>query len=167
MLAAGHKPHRLFSRLLSDTSACVCSQCSTASAKQQPTDRLRFQDNRGDSKAVPFEAKASNSDVHGYMIPYIVAYYALSYSHRYKISDFTKFSGQHKTSTIEHVNQFVVQYGEVASQDALRVRLFSMSLSGSAFSWFTSLPATFIIYWTNLEKHFHQFSILRCMKKSC
>ena len=32
-----------------------------------------------------------------------------------------------------------------------------MSLSGSAFTWFTTLPANSIIYWADLEKHFHQF----------
>ena len=35
--------------------------------------------------------------------------------------------------------------------------LFSMSLSGSAFTWFTTLPANSIIYWADLEKQFHQF----------
>ena len=32
-----------------------------------------------------------------------------------------------------------------------------MSFSGSAFTWFTVLPANSIIYWADLEKQFHQF----------
>ena len=32
-----------------------------------------------------------------------------------------------------------------------------MSLSGSAFVWFTTLPANSIIFWADLEKQFHQF----------
>ena len=32
-----------------------------------------------------------------------------------------------------------------------------MSLSGSAFAWFTTLPANSIIYWADLGKQFHQF----------
>ena len=32
-----------------------------------------------------------------------------------------------------------------------------MSLSGSALTWFTTLPANSIIYWADLEKQFHQF----------
>jgi len=32
-----------------------------------------------------------------------------------------------------------------------------MSLSGSAFTWFTTLPANSIIFWADLEKQFHQF----------
>ena len=47
--------------------------------------------------------------------------------------------------------------GEAAQNDALKVQLFSMSLSGSAFTWFTMLPANSIIFWADLEKQFHQF----------
>ena len=35
--------------------------------------------------------------------------------------------------------------------------MFSMSLSGSAFTWFTTLLANSIIFWADLEKQFHQF----------
>ena len=70
---------------------------------------------------------------------------------------FTKFSGQGDVSTMEHVNRFIMQCGEAANQDTLRVRLFSMSLSGLAFAWFTTLPANSILYWADFEKQFHQF----------
>jgi hypothetical protein len=39
----------------------------------------------------------------------------------------------------------------------LRVRLFSSSLSGSAFTWFISLPLNSIITWADLEKQFHKY----------
>ena len=58
---------------------------------------------------------------------------------------------------MEHVYIFILQLGESANQDSLRVRLFSLSLSGSAFAWFTSLPANSILYCADLEKQFHQF----------
>ena len=58
---------------------------------------------------------------------------------------------------MEHINRFIVQCGEAAQHDALKVRLFSMSLSGSAFTWFTTLPDNSIIYWADLEKQFHHF----------
>ena len=81
----------------------------------------------------------------------------MSLPHKYKLPDFTKFSGQGEVSTVEHINRFIIQCGEVALQDALKVHLFSMSLSGSAFTWFMTLPANSIIYWVDLEKQFHQF----------
>ena len=58
---------------------------------------------------------------------------------------------------MKHVNRFLLQLGEAGNQDALRVRLFSLYLSGSAFAWFTTLPANSILYWADLERQFHQF----------
>ena len=92
-----------------------------------------------------------------YRTPYPAAYDQLPLPHKYKLPDFTKFSRQGEVSTVEHINRFIIQCGEVAQHDALKVCLFSMSLFGSAFTWFTTLPANSIIYWADLEKQFHQF----------
>ena len=92
-----------------------------------------------------------------YKTPYTLAYDQIPLPHKYKLPDFTKFLGQGEVSTVEHINRFIMQCGEVANQDALRVRLFSMFLSGSAFTWFTTLPANSILYWADLEKQFQQF----------
>jgi len=92
-----------------------------------------------------------------YKTLYLPAYDQLPFPHKYKVPDFTKFSGQGDVSIVEHVNRFIMQCGEVRNQDALRVRLFSMSLLGSPFAWFTTLPANSISYWADLEKQFHQF----------
>jgi len=69
-----------------------------------------------------------------YKTPYPSAYNQIPLPHKYKILDFTRFSGQGEVSTMEHVNRFLLQLGEAANQDALRVRLFSLSLFGSAFA---------------------------------
>jgi len=58
---------------------------------------------------------------------------------------------------MEHVNRFIIQCGESANRDELRVRLLSSSLSGSAFPWFISLPPNSVITWANLEKQFHKY----------
>ena len=71
--------------------------------------------------------------------------------------DFTKFSRQDDTSTMEHVNRFIIQCGEAASRDELRVQLFLSSLSGSAFTWFILLPPNSVITWADLEKQFHKY----------
>ena len=92
-----------------------------------------------------------------YRTPYPAAYDQLPLPHKYNLLDFTKFSRQGEVSTVEHINIFIMQCGEAAQNDALKVRLFSMSLSGSAFTWFTTLPANSIIFWADLEKQFHQF----------
>jgi hypothetical protein len=64
-----------------------------------------------------------------YKMPYPSAYDQIPLPHKYKLPDFTKFSGQGEVSTVEHVNRFIMQCGEVAHNAALKVRLFSMSLS--------------------------------------
>jgi len=58
---------------------------------------------------------------------------------------------------MEHVNRFIIQCGVAANRDELRVHLFSSSLSGSAFTWFISLPPNSVITWANLEKQFHKY----------
>ena len=60
-------------------------------------------------------------------------------------------------STAEHISRFLIKCGEAAGVSALRICLFPLSLSGSAFTWFSSLPANSIITWANLEKQFHKY----------
>lgn len=79
-----------------------------------------------------------------YRTPYPPAYDQLSYPHRYNMPDFTEFSGHDDISKVEHINEFLVQCREAASNNALSVRLFSSSLSGLAFVWFMTLPANSI-----------------------
>ena len=92
-----------------------------------------------------------------YKAPYPPAYNQIPLPHKYKMPDFMKFSGQEEVSTMEHINKFLLQLGEAGNYDALRVCLFSLSLSGSAFAWFTTLPANSILHWADLERQFHQF----------
>ena len=63
-------------------------------------------------------------NTYSYQTPYPPAYDLIPLPNRYKVPDFTKFSRQDDTSTMEHVNRFIIQCGEAASKDELRVRLF-------------------------------------------
>jgi hypothetical protein len=67
---------------------------------------------------------------------------------------------------MEHITRFIIQCGEVGNVDALRIQLFSSSLSGPTFPWFTSLPANSIIKSSDLEQQFHNyfFSYIHEMK---
>ena len=53
-----------------------------------------------------------------------------------------------------------MQLGEASFNDALCVRLFSLSLIGTTFSWFSSLAPNSIHNWSQLEHkcHDHFFS---------
>ena len=43
-----------------------------------------------------------------YKTPYPLAYDQIPLPHKYKMPDFTKFSGQGEVSTMEHVNRFLL-----------------------------------------------------------
>jgi hypothetical protein len=92
-----------------------------------------------------------------YRTPYSSGYDNIPLPPRFKVPNFTKFSGQDETSTMEHITRFIIQCAEVGNVDALRIRLFSSSLSELVFSWFTSLPANSIIKWSDLKQQFHNY----------
>jgi len=96
-------------------------------------------------------------NTYSYRTLYPPTYDLIPLPNRYKVPNFTKFSGQDDTSTTEHVNWFIIQCGEAAKRDELRVHLFSTSLSRSTFTWFISLPPNSVITWADLEKHFHKY----------
>jgi hypothetical protein len=69
--------------------------------------------------------------------------------------DFVNFNGEDNRTTWEHVSQYLAQLGEVGSIDALKVHLFSLSLIGTTFSWFSCLSPNSIDSWEQLEHKFH------------
>ena len=76
---------------------------------------------------------------------------------KYRLLEFAKFTGQDSTSIIEHVSRYLTQLDETSVENAHRVRFFSISLSGSVFTWFSSLPVNSIANWADLEKKFHTY----------
>src|SRR3954463_11624739 len=74
----------------------------------------------------------------------------------YKIPDFVKFSGDGTKTTWEHISQYLAQIGpEVDELKELKIHLFPLSLTGTAFLWFSSLPHGSILAWHDLEQKFH------------
>jgi hypothetical protein len=47
--------------------------------------------------------------------------------------------GRMAKTILEHVGQFILQCGEASANDALKLKIFPLSLSDTAFTWFTSL----------------------------
>jgi hypothetical protein len=67
-----------------------------------------------------------------------------------------KFSGDQGKSTCEHIGQFLAQLGELADTEAFYVCFFSLSLTGTAFTWYVMLPPDSIVSWADLEQKFHE-----------
>ena len=92
-----------------------------------------------------------------YKHPYPEWYDLVPLPTNYRLPEFTQFTGQDSTSTIEHVSWYLTQLSEASVEDAHRVRFFSLSLSGPAFTWFSSLPVNSIANWADQEKKFHTY----------
>ena len=50
---------------------------------------------------------------------------------------------------------FLTQLGEAYAYDFMKVHNFPLSLTGTAFAWFTLLPSCSIGSWVELEEKFH------------
>jgi hypothetical protein len=91
----------------------------------------------------------------GYTKPYPSDYDLIPLPLKYRLSEFTKFSGAEGSSSIEHVSRYLVQLEMISVSDPLRVRFFSQSLTRPAFGWYTSLGPDSIRTWKQLEEQFH------------
>jgi hypothetical protein len=76
---------------------------------------------------------------HVYQKLYPNYYDQLPYPRGYRLPEFSKFSGEDGETTLEHVGQFILQCGEASANNVLKWRMFPLSLSGTASTWFTSL----------------------------
>jgi hypothetical protein len=93
---------------------------------------------------------------HVYTPPFPEWYQRVALPNRVKVpTEFTKFSGQDDTSTVEHIARYLMQLGEASAIEAFRIRYYPLSLTGPAFTWFTSLPPHSICSWKDLEQKFH------------
>jgi hypothetical protein len=79
---------------------------------------------------------------HVYTPPFPKWYHRVALPNRVKVpADFTKFSRQDDTSTVEHTAQYLMQLGEASTDEAFRIRYFPLSMTDPTFTCFTSLPA--------------------------
>ena len=74
-----------------------------------------------------------------YQKPYPAEFDLVSIPVGWCVPNFVKFSGDDNRAPREHTDQYMLQLGKASFYDALRIRLFSLSLTGTAFSWFSSL----------------------------
>jgi hypothetical protein len=86
-----------------------------------------------------------------YQKPYPDYYDQFPYPRGYRVPEFSKFSGEDGKTTLEHVGQFILQFGEASANNTLKLRMFPLSLSDNAFTWFTSLAPKSIFTWAQLE----------------
>jgi hypothetical protein len=81
----------------------------------------------------------------------------IPYPRGFRVPDLAKFTGDDAKTTYEHIGQFLAQVNDVGITDIHKIRMFPLSLTGTAFNWFTSLPPNSINSWDSLEQKFHDY----------
>jgi hypothetical protein len=71
--------------------------------------------------------------------------------------DLAKFTSDDTKTTYEHIGRFLAQVNDVGITDVHKIRMFTLSLTGAAFNWFTSLPPNSIDSWVSMEQKFHDY----------
>jgi hypothetical protein len=61
------------------------------------------------------------------------------YPQEYKVPDFVNFNGSDGKSTWDHISQYLAQLGEASNSEPIKIRLFSLLLTDTTFSWFSAL----------------------------
>ena len=65
---------------------------------------------------------------------YPMSFDTVTYPAGFRLPEFVKFNGDDSKSTFEHISQYLAQLGEADSINELKVYLFSLSLTRTAFS---------------------------------
>ena len=55
-------------------------------------------------------------------------------------------------TTMEHISRYLIQLEDASIEEGHKVWFFPLSISGPAFSWFSSLEPNSITGWADLEK---------------
>ncbi|XP_057426243.1 uncharacterized protein LOC130719648 [Lotus japonicus] len=74
----------------------------------------------------------------------------------WKVSKFTKLSGDSGESTVEHVARYQIEAGDLAINENLKMKYSPSSLTKNVFTWFTTLAPRSVHTWTQLERIFHE-----------
>jgi hypothetical protein len=99
----------------------------------------------------------SKGRARSYQKPYLEYFDMIPYPWGFWVPDLAKFTGDDAKTTYEHIGQFLAQVNDVGITDVQKIRMFPLSLTGTAFNWFTSLPPNSIDSWVSFEQKFHDY----------
>jgi hypothetical protein len=92
-----------------------------------------------------------------YQKPYPVFFDTVPYPRGFRVPEFVRFTGEDSRTTDEHIGQFLVQVSHFGITDMHKIRLFPLSLLGTTFNWFVSLPPNTLNTWEHLEQKIHEY----------
>ncbi|CAL9011774.1 unnamed protein product [Prunus brigantina] len=104
------------------------------------------------------EPEAIRGERPTYKKPYPAYIDQILLSPGFKVPNFTLFNREDThASSVEHIGRLSVQCIAIENNPLLKLRLFGNSLSGQAFTWYTSLPANSVQTWEQMENFFHNY----------
>nr|ABA98565.1 retrotransposon protein, putative, Ty3-gypsy subclass [Oryza sativa Japonica Group] len=82
---------------------------------------------------------------------------SVPYPQGFEVPNFMKFTGEDARTTMEHIGQFIEQCGKAGSDDLLKLKLFPLSLSNFASTWYSLLAPSSISTWSQMDHEFHDY----------
>nr|AAS55763.3 hypothetical protein [Oryza sativa Japonica Group] len=152
---------------LSDGSDCITSESEIALSPKTES-QIGHVDVGKDNDNVLRDSGEIESKVamHTYQRPYPEHVDSVPYPQGFEVPNFTKFTGENAMTTIEHIGRFIDQCGKAGSDDLLKLKLFPLSLSNFASTWYSLLAPSSICTWSQMEHEFHDyFKDARLMEK--
>jgi hypothetical protein len=92
-----------------------------------------------------------------YHRPYPLHIDYMNAPHGWRVPNFYEFSGEGSKTAVEHIRLYLAQLGSAGREDCMRIRNFPLSLTDTAFAWFTSLPECIVGSWIELEELFYEY----------
>ncbi|CAL2238789.1 unnamed protein product [Prunus armeniaca] len=104
------------------------------------------------------EPEAKRGERPTYRKPYPAYIDQIPLSSGFKVPNFTLFNGEDShASSVEHIGRFSVQCIAIENNMLLKLRLSGNSLSGQAFTWYTSLPPNYVQTSEHMDNVFHDY----------
>nr|ABA99213.2 retrotransposon protein, putative, Ty3-gypsy subclass [Oryza sativa Japonica Group] len=143
---------------LSDCSDYITSESEIALSPKTES-QIGHVDVRKDNDNVLRDSSEIESKIvmHTYQRPYPEHVDSVPYPQGFEVPNFTKFTAEDARTKMEHIGQFIDQCGKVGSNDLLKLKLFPLSLSNFASTWYSLLSPNSISTWSQMEHEFHGY----------
>nr|AAK92590.1 Hypothetical protein [Oryza sativa Japonica Group] len=143
---------------LNDGSDCITSESEIALSPKTESQIGHVDVGKDDDNVLRDSSEIeSKVAMHTYQRPYPEHVDSVPYPQGFEVPNFTKFTGEDARTTMEHIGQFVDQCGKVGSNDLLKLKLFPLSLSNFASTWYSLLAPNSISTWSQMEHEFHGY----------
>jgi hypothetical protein len=87
-----------------------------------------------------------------YQKPYLEYFDMIPYPRGFRVPDLAKSTDDDAKITYENMGRFLAQVNNMGITDVHKIKMFSLSLTGAAFNWFTSLPPNSIDSWVTMGR---------------